>query len=195
MSPVPQPLYPHPPRVERLSPVWTAPTTAQSPHSADLFMILFVSAFLFLTAAVLRLFPWIAPLPPHPRWTPGDSLNYANEAEALRHFRSFAPYGAVETRERRPTYESLIALEDSIGQAKLGMTEEQIAILPTYHIGASDEQDSSERRGTTCAICRDVWHPGDLICVLPCADEFHRDCIAPWLKQQATCPLCRCRFA
>lgn len=183
----------------RLTSTWGTPPPAPPPRSADFFMIIFLSIFLFLTAALLRLVPWIAPLyttPPH--WHPeaGGPIARPSETDALRALRALAPYGALEPRSRPPTYETLLEIGDRIGSAKAGFTEEQIAVLETYV--CDDEHDNSThdgRRGPKCAICRDAYRSGDRVCVLPCADEFHAECISPWLRMQATCPLCRCRFA
>jgi len=44
-----------------------------------------------------------------------------------------------------------------------------------------------------CAICMIDFTDDDEIVPLPCnkAHVFHEECIAQWLKQKTTCPLCR----
>ncbi|PXF45455.1 putative E3 ubiquitin-protein ligase HIP1 [Gracilariopsis chorda] len=198
-----------PPATPALLPVRLTPTlrnatstVAPPAHSADFFMVIFVSIFLFLTASILRILPWAAPLATRPRWAARRSLASAARVNSLRRFSAFT-YGTIDPMmpaEARfagaggPSYETLLEIEDRIGNAKHGLTDDQIAILPTYRC---DEHDCErhERRGMYCAICRDMYAQGHTVSILPCGDEFHVDCIAPWLRQQATCPLCRCRFA
>ena len=47
----------------------------------------------------------------------------------------------------------------------------------------------------TCAVCKEDFvapAPNDLLIrVLPCGHVFHDDCIVPWLKRVASCPICR----
>lgn len=189
----------------RVPPTWPTPAAAPPPRSADVFMILFVSLFLFLTAALLRLVPCLAPLPTHAGWSPHDTLTFPPaERHPLRSMRTpFAPYGAVP-RQPPPSfqppyapgsYEALLDIADRIGNAQKGLTREQIAILPTYVCHEKHLAESPSRRGPRCAVCRETYEVGHCVCILPCADEFHKDCITPWLEQQASCPLCRCRFA
>jgi heme/copper-type cytochrome/quinol oxidase subunit 2 len=47
-----------------------------------------------------------------------------------------------------------------------------------------------------CAICLSQFEDGDLCSVMPgCRHEFHRSCIAKWLKAcNNTCPLCRAQL-
>lgn len=182
-----------------------APLPPPPARSADVFMVLFVSLFLLLTAALLRLVPCLAPLRPPARWRARDALPFPPpDRHALRSVHSaFVSYGAVprppppalHARQQQPSYEALLEIADRIGTAQKGLTPDQIDILPTYVCGENHLQENSSRRGSQCAVCRDLYQLGHDVCILPCADEFHKHCIAPWLAQQATCPLCRCRFA
>ncbi|KAG1958524.1 E3 ubiquitin-protein ligase RNF128 [Pimephales promelas] len=44
----------------------------------------------------------------------------------------------------------------------------------------------------TCAVCIDLYKPGDVLSVLTCNHFFHRSCIEPWLLEHRTCPMCKC---
>ncbi|CAN8062747.1 unnamed protein product [Agarophyton chilense] len=185
----------------KLATAHNATITTPSSSSADLFVVVIVSVFLFLAASILRLVPWVVPISSRPRLSAGRALAAASQYEPIAGFANFG-YGtlAAVATDRHvptravPTYEMLLEIEDRIGYAKQGLTEEQIAILPIYQC---DDRDCErhERRGMYCAICRDLYAQGHTVSILPCGDEFHAACISPWLKQQATCPLCRCRFA
>ena len=45
-------------------------------------------------------------------------------------------------------------------------------------------------RVTRCSICLETLHPRFL--ELACTHHFHSKCIETWLKNNTTCPLCRC---
>lgn len=143
-----------------------------------------------------------------------------SETDAIRSYTPFS-YGALPpthamvlssdlegdiTSSTTPSYETLLEIGELLGVAKQGLTDDQIRVLPTYRVRDDDctalhQDDPNSHRvqnrkdRAACAICRDELAHADLVRVLPCGDEFHADCIAPWLKQQATCPLCRSRFA
>jgi hypothetical protein len=46
---------------------------------------------------------------------------------------------------------------------------------------------------TACSICCCEFKEKELLCSLPCqkSHAFHHDCIATWLKQRKSCPICR----
>lgn len=44
---------------------------------------------------------------------------------------------------------------------------------------------------TRCTICIDEMAVGEKASVLPCSHFFHGECVATWLKQHNTCPICR----
>jgi len=44
---------------------------------------------------------------------------------------------------------------------------------------------------STCAICIADYEPDDLLRVLPCGHNFHKDCIDQWFKQSLLCPFCK----
>jgi hypothetical protein len=42
-----------------------------------------------------------------------------------------------------------------------------------------------------CRICYCGLEDGETVCILAnCGHVFHRECLAPWIIKQATCPLC-----
>lgn len=42
-----------------------------------------------------------------------------------------------------------------------------------------------------CSICYERYGRGDLKSVLPCEHTYHQFCIAQWLQERNSCPLCR----
>ncbi len=42
-----------------------------------------------------------------------------------------------------------------------------------------------------CTICLNNFNAGQDVAELGCRHFFHRDCIAQWLRQHKTCPVCR----
>lgn len=63
--------------------------------------------------------------------------------------------------------------------------------------GTSSDQRETQAKNTnnaddvTCAICQEGYKHGDEIVILACRHQFHADCILPWLKKVASCPICR----
>jgi Ring finger domain len=113
-------------------------------------------------------------------------------------------YDATRTFETELTYEDLLALSESIGRVRLGLSQEQIGVLPTYtyrsRVTESTTQDGESAETevvfeTICAICREELKTGDELLVLPCLCQFHKTCITTWLATKASCPLCRSVFA
>jgi E3 ubiquitin-protein ligase AIP2 len=47
--------------------------------------------------------------------------------------------------------------------------------------------------GVQCAVCRCELVAGDAVRLMPCSDAhvFHVPCLAPWLAQHNSCPVCR----
>jgi len=79
-----------------------------------------------------------------------------------------------------------------------------VSHLPRRTVSAKGFFDASpDARAKECAVCKDPLIPdptaegastpdGDTTLVtLPCAHEFHEDCIIPWLENSGTCPVCR----
>lgn len=42
-----------------------------------------------------------------------------------------------------------------------------------------------------CAVCIESIEVGSEILTLPCQHKFHANCVAPWLRDNGTCPTCR----
>ena len=54
---------------------------------------------------------------------------------------------------------------------------------------ASNDNDREKNENSSCCICMEDYQTGDHMVTLPCLHVFHRDCIIPWLKNCATCPI------
>ena len=73
-------------------------------------------------------------------------------------------------------------------RAVAGASQLVIQSLPTFEFHA--ERDSNAV-GTICIICLAAFSDGDKLSTLECVHSFHSDCVSPWLKDNASCPLCR----
>ncbi|XP_002978203.2 RING-H2 finger protein ATL32 [Selaginella moellendorffii] len=66
-----------------------------------------------------------------------------------------------------------------------------IASLPII-IHQSLQQAQQTGPPKKCPICLEEFHTGNALRVLPwCTHSFHVECIDHWLRQNATCPVCR----
>ena len=57
--------------------------------------------------------------------------------------------------------------------------------------GGGGGSNGGRRRGGECAVCLEPWMVGDEVRTLPCLHRLHTACIDPWLRQNATCPVCK----
>lgn len=80
--------------------------------------------------------------------------------------------------------------------------EEVLERIPDYDFpyqelpggAAGDDYDDDDHR-ESCAICVAPYEAGEACGVLPgCGHVFHKLCVAEWLRQSTTCPLCRAAF-
>ncbi|KAF3790021.1 E3 ubiquitin-protein ligase [Nymphaea thermarum] len=47
--------------------------------------------------------------------------------------------------------------------------------------------------GVVCAVCMEEFASGACGKMMPCSHVYHQECIALWLAEDGSCPLCRCR--
>eukprot|EP00981_Chlorochromonas_danica_P006209 scaffold1307_cov166-Ochromonas_danica.AAC.31 len=52
------------------------------------------------------------------------------------------------------------------------------------------EEEDDDRLGR-CNICLAGYEVGDRLKALPCTHRFHADCLDPWLRTNAVCPICK----
>eukprot|EP00249_Psilotum_nudum_P015724 c25489_g2_i1 orf=250-1566(-) len=76
-----------------------------------------------------------------------------------------------------------------IERSRNGMDPLLIDLFPTIKYS----QDAiTSREDAACIICLGGYEDKDLLRILPqCGHAFHVKCIDSWLRQQATCPICR----
>lgn len=80
-------------------------------------------------------------------------------------------------------------LEQVIPTSQLPATLEEVNNLPLKTFLRSDK---SENDAEICAICIEDFKDGDILRVLLCKHEFHKECIDPWLlTRKRTCPVCK----
>ncbi|TYZ60714.1 hypothetical protein PybrP1_004731 [[Pythium] brassicae (nom. inval.)] len=84
-------------------------------------------------------------------------------------------------------YERLLQL-DSVRDSDGGATDAEIQRFPLV---AFTEQmlQASNRAG--CSICLSPIAVDASVRLLQCFHHFHPDCIDPWLKSKAECPMCK----
>lgn len=68
-------------------------------------------------------------------------------------------------------------------------SKKAVAALPKLYVTADHLETWG--KGTACSVCTDELAEGEEVQVLPCKHQFHPPCLAPWLLQQNSCPMCR----
>ncbi|KAJ4976209.1 hypothetical protein NE237_001315 [Protea cynaroides] len=96
------------------------------------------------------------------------------------------------------SYEELLALEERIGNVKIGLTQETIIrhLKTRYHVSRAacinlDEPLGMDQEAETCIICQDEYENMDKIGTLDCGHEYHAKCIKKWLLVKNVCPICK----
>uniref|UniRef100_A0A6T8BWT1 RING-type domain-containing protein n=1 Tax=Prymnesium polylepis TaxID=72548 RepID=A0A6T8BWT1_9EUKA len=90
-------------------------------------------------------------------------------------------------------YEMLLQLDEESGRekkSKLRENSKRIDQLPSHRATKSELASKEE---PTCAICLENIRAQQNVTTLPCKHEYHRQCIAKWLKmaEAASCPQCK----
>ncbi|WAR02755.1 BB-like protein [Mya arenaria] len=83
------------------------------------------------------------------------------------------------------SYEALLELGENLGTVTSGLSTEECSTLPTARYTQRDK-NTAER-----SVCLEKYKTGDAQKTLPCIHIFHKSCIDEWLKNNATCPVCR----
>ncbi|KAI1301179.1 E3 ubiquitin-protein ligase [Halotydeus destructor] len=73
---------------------------------------------------------------------------------------------------------------DSTGPSP--MTDQEIEKLVTINITKDDVENNLQ-----CTVCMEDYKLDENVKKLSCGHVFHPECIVPWLKRHATCPVCR----
>ena len=96
---------------------------------------------------------------------PGDPRDYVTDPERYRQ-----------------VLDHIFTAHQAAAQASSqGMSEAQI----------EESVESVEQPSGVCAICRDEYAIDASVKELRCGHAFHKDCVVPWLRRVASCPMCR----
>ncbi|KAM9471124.1 uncharacterized protein Hap1MRO34_012962 [Clarias gariepinus] len=113
-----------------------------------------------------------------------------------------ATRGGRSSRRRNNLNVSLNLLDDSQGnnyEALLAFEENQGSVVPKKTLSKREIErlpakayDPAHNAGKTdCQICFSDYKKGEKLRILPCFHDYHVKCIDRWLKENATCPICR----
>jgi E3 ubiquitin-protein ligase RNF115/126 len=95
---------------------------------------------------------------------------------------------AVYTQEALDRVISSLMEQNQGSNATAPASEAAIKSLPKKQLVPQDLGDNGKAE---CNICMDDVTAGDEVTVLPCAHWYHEACVAAWLKESDTCPVCR----
>ncbi|KAM4602676.1 uncharacterized protein ACJ7VT_019289 [Polymixia lowei] len=89
-------------------------------------------------------------------------------------------------------YEALLEFEERQGgvMAKKTMRKRDIDRFPTKTYSSAHSAGN-----TQCQICFCDYTDGEKLRLLPCFHDYHVQCIDRWLKENASCPICRANMA
>ncbi|GLC35449.1 hypothetical protein PLESTB_000205900 [Pleodorina starrii] len=87
----------------------------------------------------------------------------------------------------------LAALQARAGQqqpSKPPASRKVVAALPRIRLDEAS-LESQIGRDAVCPVCTEALQVGDEVQLLPCKHSYHVACLAPWLEQNNSCPICR----
>jgi hypothetical protein len=100
-----------------------------------------------------------------------------------------ANYGLSEAE----SYDSLWELAERLGEVRTNaMLQEDINQLPVHLYSELGLQQTNVHFQNKCVICLYQFDKDEPVRGLPCAHQYHVDCIDRWLRIKGNCPLCRC---
>lgn len=100
-------------------------------------------------------------------------------------------YGAEDEVDLDMSYESLLQLEENLGEVKRRhLAVDSVRNLPRL-IYTLSFRGEGRKIGVNCAICMVEYNEGDRLIRLPCCHLLHEQCLEDWLAVRATCPICR----
>lgn len=91
-------------------------------------------------------------------------------------------------------FELLQQLDDEMmngGRSSRGARQEFIDRLPSHTINTDNEAQRSEEDPRFCSICLGPFEDGERVRTLFCLHQFHQPCVDNWLRQNASCPICK----
>jgi hypothetical protein len=89
--------------------------------------------------------------------------------------------GAMDTE----SYEALLQLGESMGEAEVGLSREELSKLRVRRLEADPEEEQR------CSICCCEFVAGDTLMSLQCGHDYHPECIGTWLRSKRNCPMCK----
>lgn len=88
---------------------------------------------------------------------------------------------------RLDSYEDLLKLDELNGVVKKGLSNSQLKALPLVPFQKGTKSDDECK----CFVCFETFGNGEKVMLLPCLHAYHGPCIAGWLKDNKSCPVCR----
>jgi len=97
-------------------------------------------------------------------------------------------------------YEELLALSDSIGYVKRGVSPEvlrsktkELVFRRTKKVTTAKTGGSKKtrERQEECAVCQEEFSSGEKLRELECTHRYHKHCVDTWLAENSTCPICK----
>lgn len=89
------------------------------------------------------------------------------------------------------SYEELLALEDRIGNVKIGLSEDHLSLCLTKTKYCSSTPALKDQFESSCPICLEEYKDKDNIGMMKCLHAFHVTCIKDWLRIKNACPICK----
>ncbi|CAM9449984.1 unnamed protein product [Discosporangium mesarthrocarpum] len=91
-------------------------------------------------------------------------------------------------------YQALLELDNNnVVPSTVGATDAEIRRNPSFLFGPVKEPTEldSKHKPRSCPVCLYEFQPQERVRIIPCLHQFHTECIDPWLRQNAICPVCK----